>query len=113
MDKRRHQRMEVDNMMVDISDGKGFFTGTVSDLSRFGLLISNIPKKMDEKAEKLSVVITGQGKHFKMKARSRWVAPQALNKKIGVELLNAPWGWTEFVMNFEPHYDDIWEKVAL
>jgi hypothetical protein len=113
MNKRRHQRMEVDNLMVDISDGRGFFTGTVCDLSRFGLMVDNIPKKLDEKAPHLSVVISGQGKHFKMKVRPRWFVRQSVGKKIGVELLNAPWGWTEFVMNLEPKDDDVWGTINL
>jgi len=113
MDKRRHQRMAVNNLMVDISDGIGFFAGTVGDLSRFGLMVDNIPKKLDEKAPHLSLVITGNGKHFKMKARPRWSSRQSISKKVGIEILNVPWGWTEFVMDLEPKNDDIWGTINL
>lgn len=113
MEKRRHQRMAVTNLTVDISDGIGFFAGTVGDLSRFGLMVNDIPKMLDEKAPQLSVVITGNGKHFKMKARPRWSCRQSINKKVGIEVMNAPWGWTEFVMDLEPKNDDTWDTINL
>jgi hypothetical protein len=30
-----------------------------------------------------------------------------------LEIVNAPWGWTEFVMKFEPVCDDIWGEIRL
>lgn len=113
MDKRRHPRMAVDKLMVDLSDGRGFFAGTVSDLSRFGLMVDNVPNKLDEKAPQFSVIVSGRGKSFKMKTRPRWSVRQSISKRIGMEIIHAPWGWTEFVMQFEPKNDDIWGEIDL
>ena len=115
MDKRRHPRMAVDRLTVDLSDGRGFFAGTVRDLSRFGLMVENIPKRVDDEAMQYSVVVSGRGQNFKMRTRPRWVAAQPLGKKIGMEIINAPWGWTEFVMQFEPREesDDILGEIQL
>ena len=71
MEKRRHQRMAVNNLLVDISDGWRVFSGTVSDVSRFGLKISDILKKLNDRAKRLSLVVSGKGHNFKMKARPR------------------------------------------
>ncbi len=109
MEKRRHQRMPVDDLHADISDGYGFFSGTVEDLSRFGLKLDDVPKRLDEKAKLFSVIVSGDGQHFKMQARPRWAQGKSLSKKVGLEIINAPWGWTEFVMKFEPALGDIGE----
>ena len=113
MEKRRHQRMAVNNLLVDISDGWRVFSGTVSDVSRFGLKIDDVPKKLDERAKKLSLVVSGNGQNFKMKARPRWANRQTISKMIGIEIVNAPWGWTEFVMDFEPESDDVWGEITI
>ncbi len=113
MEKRRHQRMTVDNLLADISDGMRVFHGTVTDVSRFGLKLDEIPKKLDDRAKRLSIVVSGEGKNFKMKARPRWASRQSISKKIGIEIINAPWGWTEFVMDSEPETDDIWGKITI
>jgi hypothetical protein len=113
MEKRRHQRMEINNLDVDISDGLGFFNGTISDLSRFGMKVNNISKRFDDNAKRLSVVVTDKGKNFKMKARPRWSVRLPMCKMIGIEITNAPWGWTEFVINFEPQRDDVWGDITI
>lgn len=98
--------MTVSNIWADVSDGKGFFSGTVVDLSRFGLRMTDLPAKLDSSGQRLSIVISGQGKNFKMLVRPRWSQKEATQKSVGVEIVNAPWGWTEFVMAFEippPH----------
>ena len=113
MEKRRHQRVEVDNLNVDISDGMGFFTGTISDISRFGLKVENVPKRLNDSVKQLSIVISGKGQHFKVKARPRWTVRQPISKSVGIEIVQAPFGWTEFVMNFEPAKDDVWGEIQL
>lgn len=113
MEKRKHQRMEVKNLWADVSDGKGFFSGTVSDLSRFGLCMSDLPGKFDNNSQRISIVISGQGKNFKMLVRPRWSQKEANQKCVGVEIMNAPWGWTEFVMNFEPAPPDVWAEINI
>ncbi len=106
MEKRRHQRMPVKNLWADVSDGKGFFSGIVTDLSRFGLRMVDLPGKLDNNSQRLSLVISGHGKNFKMLVRPRCSRKEVNQKSVGVEIINAPWGWTEFVMDFEPTSPD-------
>ena len=51
--------MTVDSLFADVSDGRGFFSGTVTDLSRFGLCMTDLPAKLDHTSQRLSVVISG------------------------------------------------------
>lgn len=105
--------MNVDNLMADVSDGRGFFSGHIGDLSRFGFCMKDLPNKLDQTAKRLSIVVSGHGKNFKLLARPRWSDESGYRKNLGVELINAPFGWTEFVMDFEPQSDDVWEEVHL
>ena len=113
MEKRRHQRMVINNLWADVSDGKGFFSGTVTDLSRFGLCMAGLPGRLDHNSQRLSIVISGHGKNFKMLAKPRWEQKEINQKNVGVEILNAPWGWTEFVMHFEPPPADAWPEINI
>jgi PilZ domain len=114
MEKRRHPRMIIENFIVDISDGVGFFQGTVSDISRFGLCMTELPKRLNGGAKKMTVVISGKGANFKMNIRPRWYTQGGGTKSVGAEIINAPWGWTEFAMKFEPPLPkDIWDGIRL
>lgn len=113
MEKRQHQRLVVGNLYADISDGQGFFSGTVEDFSRFGLKLADVPKKLDEKAKHFSVIVSGDGQHFKMSAKPRWSHGKSLSKKVGLEIINAPLGWTEFVMKSEPALTDVRGEITI
>lgn len=112
MEKRNHQRMAIKNLSVDASDGVGFFQGGIGDASRFGIQLIDLPKKLNEKTKKMTVVVSGRGQNFKMNVRPRWASTNGVTKAIGAEILNPPWGWTEFIMTFEPkNNDDVWGSV--
>lgn len=106
MEKRRHPRFQVDGMMADISDGIGFFSGSVEDISRFGVCLTNIAKKLEGYQDQLTVVISGQGKNFKFKVMKRWEKNDTLGKTLGVTINNVPCGWTKLVMDFDKSADD-------
>jgi len=115
MEKRRHPRIALKNLCVDVSDGVGFFTGTISDFSRFGFCMTDLPKRLNGKVNKMIVVISGQGKNFKMNVVPRWSADNNPTKSVGAEILNAPWSWTEFAMKYEPVDQDkcVWDSVHI
>ncbi len=52
MKQRNHPRLEIKNLSVDASDGVGFFQGMISDVSRFGVCLTDLPKKLNGKAKK-------------------------------------------------------------
>lgn len=108
MDKRRHPRIPIRGLRADISDGKDFYTGTVMDISRFGMSLNRIPKNLDASADILSIIIDGQGTHFKLLVKQKWENDNETSKTIGGQIENSPWDWTEFIMQLEPEQDDIW-----
>ena len=103
--------MIITNIEADISDGKGFFSGVVQDISRFGLSISDVPKRLDKSADIYSVILDGPGTHFKLLARPIWEDDDGISKTIGAQIENSPWTWTEFVMRHEPENgEDDWQQ---
>jgi hypothetical protein len=114
MEKRNHPRIALKNFSVDASDGVGFFQGVISDASRFGLCITDLPKRLNGQAQKMKIIISGPGRNFKMTVRPRWSTDDDGGKSVGAEILNPPWGWTEFIMKFEPQRsEDVWATVSL
>lgn len=109
MNQRKHPRIPVSGLQADISDGKGFFTGMVADISRYGMALNEIPVKLDPEADILSVIIEGHGAHFKLLVKQKWeISTTAMHKVIGGQIENSPWDWTEFVILHEPEDDDLW-----
>jgi hypothetical protein len=107
MNRRKHPRMPLAGMMADISDGKKFFTGTVHDISRFGLSLDEISTKIDPQAKHLTIIVDGQGGHFRLKITPRWETVAGRQKLIGGQIEQSPFSWTEFVQRFETDKDDI------
>ncbi len=102
MEKRRHPRMATEHLSVDVVDGVGNFPGMVFDLSRSGVCITELSKKLNASVKTMTVVVSGKGRNFKMNVRPRWFADGGAWKSVGAEILNPSPEWIEFVMGFEP-----------
>ena len=100
--------MESVNFFASVSDGHGSFSGSINNLSRSGLCLRDLPVTLDRNAKRLSVVVSGHGKTFRLLAVPRWTEESGYRKNIGVEIVNAPWGWTEFIMSMEPIMHTSW-----
>ena len=90
--------MAVLEMQADISDGNDFFAGTVVNISRYGLAITDIPDTLDHDADMYSIILDGPGVHFKLLVRPVWEERRENRKTIGAVIENSPWTWTDFVM---------------
>ena len=112
MKKRRHQRVEIPNLIANLSDGVDFFSGTVRDVSRVGILMTDIPQKLNSLEKQLSVVVAAKDKKFKMLVIPKWVSGDNSEKMMGLAILDAPLDWTLFVMDYEFKYEDIWAMTT-
>ncbi len=108
MDHRKHPRIVLAGMVADISDGRGFYSGTVHDISRFGLALDALPPKMNSRVEHLTAIVEGQGGHFRLHIVPRWEIVAGRQKIIGGQIERCPFAWTEFVMRFEPQQENFW-----
>lgn len=115
MDKREHRRVEMQGLSGDISDGIGFFPGIISDISRYGMRITDLPKRVNSNARRMTVVVSGHGRNFKMLVHPKWTEETGLRKMVGFEIVNTPWEWTDFVMKNEPKPADenVWDVINI
>lgn len=113
MEKRRYQRIDTNCLIADISDGQGFYNGVIKDLSRSGIQVIEVPKRLDETAQQLSVVVSTREDYFKLRVRPRWSRKQDISKILGLEIVRAPLGWAEFIIDQEPPLDDFYGYIVL
>nr|WP_321464777.1 PilZ domain-containing protein [uncultured Desulfobulbus sp.] len=101
MDQRKHPRVRVRGMSIDISDGIGCCSASVSDVSRGGLCLADLGKRFGKKSDRFTVVATTGEDHFKFQVKPRWERLSNWNKKIGLEIDNAPLHWIAYVRRLE------------
>lgn len=101
MDQRKYPRIRVQGMSIDVSDGIGCCSGAVADVSRNGLCLAEMALRFGKKIDKYTVVATSGPHHFKFQVKPRWERVGRWNKKIGVEIDDAPWQWTAYVISLE------------
>jgi hypothetical protein len=92
----RDSRIEF-TMEADISDGTLVFDGTVSNVSRKGVMLLGVPKKFDFYSPKCVAVINGAGKNFKLLMKPRWSKVKGERKDIGFQIISPSLNWIRFV----------------
>ena len=112
MNKRRHQRIEVQNVVANLSDGVDSFSGTVRDVSRDGMLLTDIPNELNSQGKKFSIIVSAKGKDYIMLVVPKWISGKNSEKKMGLAILDDPFDWTVFVMNCEPADEDMWAATT-
>ena len=100
-EKRRYPRKQLANMTVDISDGYGFYSGFISDISQSGLCLKHISVALDEDLKSFSAVVSKEDKNFRMIVRPRWKTYNGYTKDIGVRIESPSAEWRQFVEKLE------------
>ncbi len=101
MDKRKHPRIKINNLCIDILDGEDPFQGSVSNISLSGMRINDVSKQLNLDSKQLSVVFSENKKYFRMTVNPRWYLKDKDNISIGVKILDSPWTWTDFIIKHE------------
>jgi hypothetical protein len=101
MEKRRHPRIVVTGMSIDVSDGIGCWSGTVNDVSRNGLRVSDLGSMLGKKTGTYTVVASKGWTHFKFRVKPRWEVVRAQIKTMGMEIAETPGKWTEYIQTLE------------
>lgn len=98
MEENRNQpRLQLKNMSVDIFDGVGFFSGTIKDISRYGLCMKQVPSSLEDGMRRLTIVVSGMDKNFRMIVRPRWFNYDGYTQDIGVRIVESPRAWQQFI----------------
>ena len=114
MKKRKHLRMAIESLSIDVADGIGFYRGMVSDVSRLGICMTDLPKRLNGDVKIMTIVISDKEKHFKMQVRPRWYTHGGIRISVGAEIINAPCDWTQFVEDLEPVLEkNVWAEIRI
>lgn len=112
MEHRKHKRIAVEGFTVDVSDGVGFGSGYISDISRSGMCLTDIPSRL-KKTAKMTVVVSGHGKNFKLLVTPKWMEENGARRDVGVKIDATSGPWTGFVMNRETKGNiDVWGSTS-
>ena len=107
MEQRQYSRVS-NTSEVHISDQAGFCTGTLKDFSRFGICITDLPRKIHTKNGFFVAIFTCSNIKFKLRVEEKWKKTEGLTNIVGAIINNAAWDWTEMVMQYESVDDDVW-----
>ncbi|BHH83513.1 PilZ domain-containing protein [Desulforhopalus sp. 52FAK] len=112
MNRRISQRIEVQNVVANLSNAKDSFAATVNDVSRDGILLSDIPISIQDKSEQLSIVVSANNTDYKMVVIPKWINEINSQKRMGLEIIDAPLDWVLFVMDYHPMDENIWAATT-
>ncbi len=92
----RDHRIEF-RSVADISDGNLVFYGTVSNITRTGFMISDVPPQFDFYSSKWVAIINGIEKSFKLLIKPRWSKTLGIRKEVGFQIISPPLNWVKFI----------------
>ncbi|WP_310600406.1 hypothetical protein [Desulfobulbus sp.] len=98
-EKRKHPRMAVRDMSIDVSDGMRCCSGIVQDISEAGLCLADMTSRFGKHIEVYTVVATSGRRSFKFRVRPKWEEAIGLNKRMGVEIKEPSGAWLEYVQS--------------
>ncbi|MDR2550090.1 MAG: hypothetical protein LBD10_07835 [Desulfobulbus sp.] len=100
-EKRRHPRLAVRDMSIDVSDGMRCCSGIVQDVSQTGLCLADMTSRFGKHIDVYTVVATSGHRFFKFRVRPKWEEASGLNKRMGVEIKEPTGAWLEYVQSLE------------
>lgn len=101
MVERQYVRTKLSGMNVYLVDGAGLCTGTLENMSCFGMCISDIPRCLQSCGSRLDAVVFGRGYNFKLQLEQKWHAEVGQTTTIGVAIIDVPWVWADLSMRQE------------
>ncbi len=112
MSKQSQQSVEGQNLVACLSDGVNSFSVTVSNVSRLGMVLNDIPQRLKNQVKKLSLIVFTKSRNFKLKVEPKWFSGDNSEIQMGVTILDPPIDWTVFAMICEPSDKDIFAMTA-
>ncbi|WP_136806183.1 hypothetical protein [Desulfosediminicola flagellatus] len=99
---RRYLRAVVSGFSCDIADGHRFIGGNVENVSSTGFKMTAVEDTFPAEDFYYHTVVSGNGKHYKIIAKPCWKRQTDEGLEIGFKIIDAPWEWTEFVLETVP-----------
>ncbi len=99
-DKRRSTRYNISPVRVNVTDGNHFHAATINNISTLGICLKNLPKKIFDKAERLTVIINEKEQnHHTLYVQPVWTTTGSSGRKLGARIETASSQWFNFLQN--------------
>jgi hypothetical protein len=108
MEQRAYNRFNTVDMKIDISDKVGSITGNVKDVSRYGVCVTNMPRKLFTHKNGVTAIISMREKRFRLQLIPQWEKQSGLSMVTGAIIDDAPSDWTKMVMLLEREEEELW-----
>jgi len=106
MEHRKFPRLNTTGMEVSIADRVGFSTGLIKDISRYGICITDLPRKLQPVNNSVTVVVSAKGQQFRLLLKPQWEKQEGVMVATGTVINDVPRDWTTMVMQLEHQKND-------
>ncbi len=96
--KRKYPRTGTSGFVGTLGDGNKIIEAIVGNISTGGFELNDPPESFSAENHTYVVVLSGEGKHFKLLAKPCWRKVQGKDIQLGFKILDAPWKWVEFTI---------------
>ena len=94
--RRQYSRVSIAPVEVQVSDGHRSVQAQLANTSRFGLCLKNLPEKIVQTADRLTVTFTGQGIRT-LRVQPVWVRANGTGLNIGAKVEENSIQWQKFL----------------
>lgn len=101
MKRNRENRVDV-ALTTTIGVGNFMFEGMVTNVSRNGFMVTDLPIRFDPNAKNISTIIATPRGNFKLEVRPTWVRASNYSKDVGFEILSYGSRWMQLLDELDP-----------
>ncbi len=105
--QNREPRVEF-QMVSTIADGNMLFEGMVSNISRNGLKVVDLPTKCRMKAKEYKAVISAKGRNYRLSLYPVWMEKNGMHIEVGFKIVTPTADWYLLLKELDPPERDIW-----
>lgn len=98
---KRENRVPV-YMTVTLGAGNFMFEGIVTNISRNGFGVEDVPLRFNAEEKKVSALINCRQGVFKMNVKPTWVKLVGMQQTVGFEILGYGSEWTKLLNILDP-----------
>lgn len=103
-EQRRHPRVPLQDVIVQVTDGCLFATAVLDNISPGGLCLNNLPEQLYNHGSALTVYSTSNPGLPVLHIQPRWQKSGWNGKTIGAAILNATDAWRLFFVHTASQY---------
>ncbi len=105
--KDREQRFDFP-MVSTIADGSLLFEGVVTNISKNGIKVVDIPAKFKLTSQEYRSVISAKGRNYRLAITPVWIDKKGLNLEVGFKIVAPTLDWNLLLRELDPPERDIW-----